>query len=113
MTTVPLTCNLEEISTAFRPVFQRWNIARAILFGSWARGEPTRHSDIDLVLVQQTDKRFLDRLNGLLFELNQASPGPSVEALVYTPEELAAMKTRSFIGSVLRDGKVLYESSRS
>lgn len=101
-----------EFQNRFGPVFARYRIQRAILFGSYARGDASRRSDIDLILIQETDRRFLDRLDGLLLDLNQASPGPAVEALVYTPTELNQMRDRPFIAQALREGIVIYESDR-
>lgn len=100
---------VEEIARRLRPAFVKYHIRKAILFGSRARAEASRHSDIDLILVKDTEERFLDRLQGLLFDLNRLSPGPSVEALVYTPDELQRMKGRKFLDAALAEGKVIYE----
>lgn len=92
------------------PVFQRHRIIKAILFGSWARGEASRHSDVDLVLVQLTTKRFLARYEGVLYDLALALPEAPIEALIYTPEEFEMMRQRAFITQAMREGIVLYES---
>ena len=76
------------------------------LTGSYARGEPSKHSDIDLILVKQTKQRFLDRYEGLLQDLFLALPG----ALVYTPDEFEAMHKTRFLARTVREGKVIYES---
>ncbi len=99
-----------ELRTRLLPVFQRHQIVRAILFGSMARGEASRRSDVDLILVQRTAKRFLDRYDRLLYELNLALPDVAVDALIYTPEELAQMARRRFVARALREGQVIYES---
>jgi predicted nucleotidyltransferase len=49
---------LTHLRRKLRPILERYHIRRAILFGSLARGEDTRRSDV-LILVQETDKRFL------------------------------------------------------
>ena len=92
------------------PVFQRYKIQKAILFGSVARGEPSHHSDVDLILVQRTDKRFFDRYDGLDVDLAKAFPYAAIEALIYTPEEMERMQERRFIATALREGRVIYES---
>ena len=83
---------------------------KIILFGSAARGETDEHSDIDLVLIKQTDKRFVQRLveAGAFIPLDV-----SVDVFVYTPEEFQSMieADNPFIEQVLQDGKVLYEKS--
>jgi len=91
-------------------VFQRHGIEKAILFGSYARGEPSKHSDIDLILIKQTKQRFLDRYEGLLQDLFLALPDAAVDALVYTPEEFEAMHKNRFLARAVREGEVIYES---
>ena len=92
------------------PLFRRYNIQKAILFGSFARGEPSRRSDLDLILIQETDRRFLDRYEGLLLELGKQIPDRDLDLLIYTPEELKRLSDRPFIAGALREGKVIYES---
>jgi predicted nucleotidyltransferase len=42
------------------PVLKRHDIARAALFGSYARGEGTRRSDLDILVEFKGDKSLLD-----------------------------------------------------
>ena len=93
-----------------RPPIEKHKFQKAILFGSLARGEAYRHSDIDLILIKDTNQRFLDRYDGVLAEFSQALPQWNVDLLIYTPEELAAISHRRFIQRALKEGIVLYES---
>ncbi len=95
---------LNEATEWLRAKFEPEKI---ILFGSWARGEATRRSDIDLFMLWQCDIRPIDRI-GEVLNLLIDSPR-SVDAIVYTPEELSRCKHRPFIAQLLREGKVLYE----
>ncbi len=83
----------------------------ALLFGSFARGTATRHSDVDLIFVEETDLRFLDRI-GRYFDplVDQLKTG--VEVLVYTPFEFEGMSDGLFLQKVLKEGAVLYESGK-
>lgn len=92
------------------PLFKKHKIEKAILFGSLARNEASRHSDIDLILIQNTNLRFLDRYEGLLASFSQALPEWDVDILIYTPKELAEISHRFFIKQALKEGKILYES---
>ena len=103
---------LAKLASQLQPIFKRRCILRAIVFGSLARGEASRHSDLDLIVVQETDKRFLDRYDDLLREIVQAVPGCDVDLLIYTPQELARMADRPFIATALKEGKVIYESEQ-
>jgi hypothetical protein len=101
---------VQEIQDRLVQVFQRYGIEKAILFGSYARGEPSRHSDVDLILVKRTKKRFLDRYDGLLQDLCAALPGLAVDALIYTPEEFEDLRRKRFLARAIQEGKLIYES---
>lgn len=64
---------LEDIQKKARPVFEKYGIRRASVFGSHARGDAKPDSDVDL-LIKLGDRpmgmiayvRFLDELEGIL-----------------------------------------------
>ena len=101
---------LDGIGLRLRPVFAAHGVLRAIVFGSLARGDATRRSDLDLIVIMKTDKRFLDRYDGLLRDVTRAVPGRDVEMLIYTPEELERLRSRRFVATALREGRTIYES---
>ncbi len=77
-----------------------------ILFGSLARGGVGSYSDIDLIVVENTHRRFLERLDSVYSEV---LPRTGLDVLVYTPQELTAMSRDSaFVRKALAEGKVLY-----
>ena len=83
-------------------------VRRVVLFGSLAEGRPGPASDIDLLIVQETDRPFLKRLEEWYERLD---PRVATDLLVYTPEEAQALEgTPSTPGRALREGKVLYEA---
>jgi predicted nucleotidyltransferase len=89
--------------------FQALDPDKIILFGSRARGDWDQISDIDLIVVYQTSKSFLDRLRELYLSWNIPK---SVDILAYTPDEFAEMmRENSFIQDAVREGEVLYERS--
>lgn len=81
---------------------------RVILFGSLATGETGEWSDIDLVIVKQTEQCFLDRTKEVLRLLH---PRVGVDVLVYTPQEFERLShERAFVRTEIKEkGKVLYE----
>jgi len=82
---------------------------RVILFGSFARGDFHENSDIDLVVVLDTQERYLDRIGRALEVIDVGDF--DVWPIVYTPLEIAQMRARglAFWAEIERDGKVLYE----
>ncbi len=63
-----------------------------------------------MLVVQETEKRFLDRYDDLLAEITRAAPGRDVDLLIYTPAELARLANRPFLATILQEGKTIYES---
>lgn len=82
---------------------------KIILFGSLATGQARLWSDIDLIVVVETQQRFLDRIKEVLLLLR---PQVGLDVLVYTPEEFERLsQERSFFRQEILKGKVLYERS--
>lgn len=92
-----------QIAAQFKP-------QKIILFGSYARGNPRPESDVDLLIVMDTPLKErqqslqIRRSLGVLFGL---------DLIVRTPKRLAQRLKMgdSFLQDVLKEGKVLYESS--
>jgi predicted nucleotidyltransferase len=81
----------------------------AIVFGSVARGEADEWSDLDLVIIADTERPFLERYRDFerLYDVWRR-----LYLLIYTPAEFAAMRAegRPFIEELLRDGVVVHEA---
>jgi predicted nucleotidyltransferase len=94
---------VEQIVEKFKP-------QKIILFGSYARGDYRPESDVDLLVVMDTPlkeskqsleiRRHLDVMFGL-------------DLIVHTPKRLKERLDMGdwFLRDVLKEGKVLYESS--
>ena len=82
---------------------------RIILFGSAARGEMNRHSDVDLLIV----KEGVDTLDMMRqIRRNLYGVGAAVDAIVVTPQAVERYKDSHalIIKPALREGKVIYEA---
>jgi len=85
------------------------NASEVILFGSYARGQATEQSDVDFLVVAETD---LPRHKRAVELYKQFRPYPfGMDIVVYTPREVeqASRSALSFVSTVLREGKRLYE----
>lgn len=84
------------------------NVCKVILFGSLVTGELHRTSDIDLIIIEESDKRFLDRLGDWYRFLE---PDVALDLLVYTPKEISdLMEWNRFIKRAVAEGEVLFET---
>lgn len=83
-------------------------VLRVVLYGSYARGDFNVDSDVDLLILKETNERFIDRIASALAVTGARIP---VEPIVYTPEEIEEMRARrsGLLADAEREGKVLYE----
>lgn len=81
---------------------------KIILFGSAVRGNLTRNSDVDLLVVKETEnvRELTARIYEKLYGVRVA-----VDAIVVTPGDTERYKNSHalVIKSAVREGKVVYE----
>ncbi|GMV34109.1 MAG: nucleotidyltransferase [Chloroflexota bacterium] len=86
---------------------------KIILFGSYAYGEPTPDSDVDLLIVMRTRAKAIERyvaVSNILYPRDFP-----VDIIVKTPKEIkdaARKKSNFFLREIMAKGKVLYERPR-
>jgi predicted nucleotidyltransferase len=101
--------NMNEIEKAAKIIGETSKAEQVILFGSHARGDAGAHSDVDFLVIAESElprhKRCVE-----LHKIFKPYPFP-MDILVYTPDELEKSKRSdlSFVSTVLREGKTLYE----
>jgi predicted nucleotidyltransferase len=100
---------IDEIKSQIISTFKKFDPQRIILFGSIARDDWDEESDIDVIIVYETTKPFLDRLKDLYASWNIPK---AVDILAYTPTEFSEMMSENFfLQDALKEGEVIYESS--
>ena len=82
---------------------------KIILFGSAARGDMNRHSDVDLLIVKEAPdlRKLTARVYRRLYGV-----GAAVDVVVVTPADVERYKDSHalVIKPALREGRVVYES---
>ena len=86
---------------------------KIILFGSYAYGKPRGGSDLDILVVMDSDLPRYKRSVPIYKAL--ADLLIPMDILVYTPQEIEDWSDvpQAFITSILRKGKVIYEKNQS
>jgi len=80
------------------------SVQRVILFGSYAHGRRDLFTDLDLLVVMESDLDYVSRVAALYQEL---APGVDMDLLVYTPLEYEQVRRRPFVRRAVESGRVL------
>lgn len=86
------------------------NPQRVVLFGSVARNEAGPASDVDLIVVQDTELSFKERTAMMYDEIDH---DVDIDVIWYTPNELEALRqTSAFVRHAVAGGETIYEQSK-
>lgn len=101
----------QELTRYLRLLTEHGNPEKVILFGTLATGRINEWSDIDLVVVEQTELSFFQRLRRIRKLLQ---PRVGIDVMVYTPEEFNQLSAERpfFRDEIVVKGKVVYERGR-
>lgn len=94
----------DAIAAAFQP-------ERIILFGSHAYGAPEAESDVDVLVVMPTSKRFKRRVS---LEIRETIPADFPVDIIVRDRAFVAGRLRegdTFLQEITRQGRVMYEGS--
>jgi len=85
---------------------------KIVLFGSYASGKPTHDSDVDLLIIMETNGKRKEKLRAVSMLLYPRKF--PVDIIIKTPKEVEnALKGGKdngfFIREIIKKGKVLYE----
>ena len=94
---------IEEIQSILYPVFEREGVIRAILFGSYAKGDATEGSDIDIAALVDDEMSILNFCNIADKVINKL--GKNVD-FIYADDIIPGGKIDI---ELKRDGVLLYE----
>jgi predicted nucleotidyltransferase len=105
---------MKEIRAVAKKIVKNFDVEKIILFGSYAYGSPTEHSDVDLLVVMDHDKQTNRQQ---LLEISRAiSPRPfPMDMIVRTPRQIQERVPQGdyFLKGITENGKVLYQRSQN
>lgn len=101
---------ISRLSPIVNQIVEKFHPAQVILFGSQARQDTHQDSDIDLLVVMETNKKNAAQEVEILRALNYQS---NLDLIVRTPEKLQERLKLgdSFLRDIVAEGIVLYAQS--
>lgn len=78
----------ERLAAISRRLKEQYGAQKVILFGSYARGEATEDSDVDILVIAPTSERFFERMATVKRLIRDLRKGLAVAPIVLTEAEL-------------------------
>lgn len=89
------------------------DVKGVLLFGSFAYGNPTKDSDVDLIVVSPNFSKIHDRLIWLSNMRDDTTYQIAMDIIGYTPQEFKSLEKYSAIGAIAKKkGKWLYRAKK-
>lgn len=100
---------IEEIAERVRPIAERYELSKVYLFGSYARGEATEESDVDLLVGAENVHGF--EFGGLCNDLEKALE-KEIDVVTLRGlynEHSTDWLTERLRKTIERDGRLIYD----
>lgn len=99
---------LNQIDAFAREVAEKFQPEKIILFGSYAHGQPTEDSDVDLLVIMDHHGKSSEQALAIRRAVRKNFP---LDLIVKTPSETKTRLKQNdfFITSAFKEGRTLYE----
>lgn len=98
----------DELHRITEVIKNEYDPEEIVLFGSLADNHVHEWSDIDLLVIKQTDKRPIERTMEVV---RLVQPKVGIDLFIYTPAEYDVLlrERYSFLLNILKTGRTVYE----
>lgn len=102
--------DFNQIQSLSQKIVEKIKPDRIILFGSYAYGQPTEDSDVDLLVILPFDEMPVQKAIAIRQQIESSFP---LDLLVRTPEQIQQRLEMGdfFIQDIIKKGRVLYEAN--
>ncbi len=97
-----------EIDRIKKILIEQYFVKKIIVFGSYARNMVNETSDLDIMVIKDTNDKFTKRLKKIML---LTKPLVATDFFVYSEEEVSQMikeKNMFFIDEILDKGQVIF-----
>lgn len=99
------------VTDVITTIIKGYQPEKIFIFGSFVRNEQTKDSDLDLLIIKNTEETYYQRPRAVRSLFNRQPC--SMDILVYTPEEFNKRKNtlNNIVNIAVKTGKLVYERS--
>ncbi|OHB50923.1 MAG: hypothetical protein A2106_02360 [Planctomycetes bacterium GWF2_40_8] len=101
----------EKLENYIETLKQYFKVKLIVLFGSYAKGNSKKYSDIDIAVFVEKDENEFDYLekSALLLKLVRKID-VRIEPTLFYSEELKDYEKASFVNEILTTGEIIYQN---
>lgn len=106
---------LEQLRSLVAPVAEKYRLKAVYVFGSYARGEATEESDVDILVDREGSLvHSLFQMGGLYGDLEDAVKKKIDLVTTQTLEQKRTkLNSPRFINTLMRERRIIYDGQRS
>ncbi len=100
---------MDDINKVVSRLIEAAHPRKIILFGSYARGDETPDSDVDIMVIEDTVNHQGMEMVRLRKAAGRIAPGIGIDIMVYPTEKTLDPVPGTVLYWALSEGKVMYE----
>jgi predicted nucleotidyltransferase len=104
--------SISQIQAFSQQIAENFQPERIILFGSYASGQPTEDSDVDLLVILPFEELPVQKAIAIRQQLKAPFP---LDLMARTPQQIQQRLAMGdfFIQDIMKNGRVLYEANHA
>lgn len=104
--------SISQIQAFSQQIAEKFQPERIILFGSYASGQPTEDSDVDLLVILPFQELPVQKAIAIRQQIKAPFP---LDLIARTPEQIQQRLEMGdfFIQDIMKNGRVLYEANHA
>jgi predicted nucleotidyltransferase len=104
--------SINQIQAFSQQIAEEFQPERIILFGSYAYGQPTENSDVDLLVILPFEEMPVEKAIAIRQQIQAPFP---LDLMARTPEQIQQRLEMGdfFIQDIINNGRVLYEANHA
>lgn len=104
--------SINQIQAFSQQIAEKFQPERIILFGSYASGQPTEDSDVDLLVILPFEELPVQKAIAIRQQIKAPFP---LDLMARTPQQIQQRLEMGdfFIQDIMKNGRVLYEANHA
>ncbi|QYO62872.1 nucleotidyltransferase domain-containing protein [Leptolyngbya sp. 7M] len=104
--------SISQIQAFSQQIAEKFQPERIILFGSYAYGQPTEDSDVDLLVILPFEEMPVQKAIAIRQQIKAPFP---LDLMARTPQQIQQRMEMGdfFIQDIMKNGRVLYEANHA